>query len=214
MASSIMIQYLLQQALTGCIPCPAYFYCSRNPAEASRANPEQIFRSLLRQLAEPHSGDALPRCLADESASPSHLSLNEIVDLIVKIAESRPVSHIVIDALDECDTDLLFEMIEGLEAVLNRTQSLIKIFVSSRNDVDLVRWLQAYPNKEILSSDNEIDVARFVDSEVDKRIDGPTKRFRARKISIDLREHIKTTLKAEANGMCVSSSPHYSFRRF
>ena len=201
-----MTQYLLQQARIGCIPFPAYFYCSRNPAEASRANPEQILRSLLRHLAEPHSGNALPRCLADESTSPSHLTRDEIVDLIVNIAETRPITHIVIDGLDECDANLLFEIIEGLEAVLGRTQSLVKIFVSSRNDLDLVRWLQAYPNKEILSSDNESDIDRFVNSEVDKRIDGPTKRFRARKISIDLREHIKATLKAEANGMRVSSS--------
>ena len=136
------------------------------------------------------------------------------MDLIVNIAETRPVTHIVIDGLDECEADLLFEMIEGLEAVLSRTQSLVKIFVSSRNDVDLVRWLQAYPNKEILSSDNEADVDRFVESEVDKRIDGPTKRFRAKKISVDLREHIKAALKAGANGMCVSGSQRYTIIRF
>lgn len=198
-----MIEYLLQQARAGRISFPAYFYCSRNTAEASRAKPEQILRSVLRQLADSRSGDALPHCLIDSSNSPKSLDKDEIVNLIINVAETRRVTHIVIDGLDECDADLLFEIIDGCEAILGRTQSLVKIFVSSRNDLDLIRWLQAYPNKEILSSDNQSDIDRFVSSEVDRRIFGPSRRFRARKISDDLREHIKARLKAEANGMCV-----------
>lgn len=205
-ASSIMTECLLQQARASRIPFPAYFYCSRNAAEALRAKPEQILRSVLRQLAETLPGNALPHCLSDPSISLQSLDRDEIVDLIVKVAANRPVSHTVIDGLDECDPDLLGEIIDGLEAILGRTKSLMKIFVSSRNDLDLIRWLQAYPNKEVLSSGNQSDIDRFVHSEVDKRILGPTRRFRARKISDDLREHIKATLKAEANGMCASPS--------
>ncbi|KAI4122117.1 MAG: hypothetical protein LQ338_005993 [Usnochroma carphineum] len=198
---SIMIEYLLQRARAGRIPYPAYFYCSRNAAESSRAKPAQILRSVLRQLADSRSDDTLPRCLFDSPESLKSLDREETVDLIIRIADTQPVTHIVIDGLDECETDLLFEIIEGLEAILERTQSLVKIFVSGRNDLDLIRWLRAYPDKEILSSDNQSDINSFVDSEVDKRISGSARRFRARKVSDGLREHIKATLKAEANGM-------------
>lgn len=74
-ASSIMIEDLLEQARAGRIPHPAYFYCSRNSAEVSRANPNMILRSILRQVADPRSGDAMPRRLIDESRSLSNLAL-------------------------------------------------------------------------------------------------------------------------------------------
>ncbi|KAL9634405.1 MAG: hypothetical protein Q9164_004107 [Protoblastenia rupestris] len=223
-----------QEIHPGRISHPAYFYRSRNSAELSRANPNMILRSILRQVADPHSSDAMTRRFIDESRSPSNLALGMSFRSMKPLTSyaldgrrsasgpfgkystpylglrdgllrsqmgTRPVTHILIDGLDECDADLVFEIIEGFEAILGRTESLVKIFISSRNDLDLVRWLQNHPNKEILSSDNQNDIDRFVNIEVDKRIDGPIRRFRPKKVSDDLREHIKATLKAEANGM-------------
>ena len=87
-------------------------------------------------------------------------------------------------------------------SILQESQSLVKIFVSSRNDADLVCWLRDYPNKEVLSSDNQLDLEAFVDNEVDKRVDGrPRRLLRARQISDALRDDIKQTLKTQARGM-------------
>ena len=63
-------------------------------------------------------------------------------------------------------------------------------------------WLRDYPNKEVLSSDNQLDLEAFVDNEVDKRVDGrPRRLLRARQISDALRDDIKQTLKTQARGM-------------
>lgn len=84
-----MTEYLLQQARVGRVPFPAYFYYSWNAAEASRTKPKQIFRSVLRQLADPRSGDALPRYVTDSSILLKGLNRDETVDLIIQVTD-RP----------------------------------------------------------------------------------------------------------------------------
>jgi hypothetical protein len=43
---------------------------------------------------------------------------------------------IVVDALDECDSDTRWELVEALESI-TESASLVKVFVSSREEGDL-----------------------------------------------------------------------------
>jgi hypothetical protein len=76
----------------------------------------------------------------------------------------------VIDALDECDPETRADLLEVLEDILTLSSNLVKIFVSSRNDQDIVLFLKKYPNLEICSDKNSQDIATFVKAETKRLI--------------------------------------------
>lgn len=156
---------------------PVYFYCTRNPQEPERANPKNILQSIMRQMSCLRPGtpiiDAVNSAYrgreADGFAS-GKISLTESKDLIIELVEQRLSTTIVLDALDECDPENLPEMLKALQDILQRSSSLVKIFVSSRDDQDIVWRLKDYPNLEINAKKNHDDIVNFVRSEIEHRI--------------------------------------------
>ncbi|KAJ0166508.1 Vegetative incompatibility protein HET-E-1 [Colletotrichum tanaceti] len=123
-----------------------YFYCSRNPAEPGRAEPASIAASLARQLARPQPGGEILEAaikaynkVEDKAFASNSLTLVESHDLIHKLLESYKGQTItlVIDALDECNEATRSSLLELLESLLD-APALLKIFVSSRDDQDIV----------------------------------------------------------------------------
>ena len=181
-----VIEYLKTENDKTTAPAPiSYFYCARNAAEPERADPDEIMRSILKQLS--CSNSALPvrdpvakaykeaKAEAEENGSePAKLSVTECVGLIVNLLEGNPAT-IIIDALDECDPARRHELLTGLDNIIQQSASLAKVFVSSRDDNDIVCRLNHSPNLFIRASDNSEDIKRFVHSEVaqcikDKRL--------------------------------------------
>jgi hypothetical protein len=99
-------------------------------------------------------------------------------DLIIALTAYYPLTTIVIDALDEidaldqCDEASRTDLLEALEQIVLRSSNLVKVFVSSRNDQDIVRHLANCPNLEIEATKNQADIVRFVNSEVQRRTSG------------------------------------------
>jgi len=75
----------------------------------------------------------------------------------------------------------------------------VKIFVSSRDDNDIVCQLTLSLNVSIRADDNGEDIKHFIDSEVDKSI--RHKRLLSGKVSEELRSRIEITLKRGVQGM-------------
>jgi hypothetical protein len=155
---------------------PVYFYCARNPQEPERANPCKIFQSLLRQMSCLRPGypilDAVNsayRRREDEGFASGEFSLTESRDLIIELDRQRLSTTIVLDALDECDRDHLPELLKALQYILQSSSSLVKIFVSSRDDQDIVWRLKDCLNLEIHASKNHHDIVNFVQAEVEHR---------------------------------------------
>jgi hypothetical protein len=153
-------------------PSPAFFYCSRNTAEPTRSNPSSIVASIARQLSSLQPGDPLlPPVVAaytkreKEGFASGSLGLEESRALILQLVEHYQLTTIVIDALDECDPERRADLLETLEEILQESSSLIKIFVSSRDDQDIVLHLRDYPNLELSSDKNMDDITSFVAAE-------------------------------------------------
>ena len=72
------------------------------------------------------------------------------------------MTTIVVDALDECDPQMRQPLLDAFERILKDSIGLVKIFVSSRNDQDIVCTLRSYPNMSISSNKNTADIAAFV----------------------------------------------------
>jgi hypothetical protein len=162
---------------TGQSPPPVFFYCSRNTAEPGRSNPEAIMASITRQLSSlqpglPLLGPTIAVYVKKEAEgfASGTLSINESCALIMQLIEHYPLTTIVIDALDECNAEKRADLLEVLEIILRESTQLVKIFVSSRDDQDIVCHLKDYPNLEIASERNMADIISFVKAETRRLI--------------------------------------------
>jgi hypothetical protein len=96
--------------------------------------------------------------------------MDESCALIMQLIEQYPLTTIIIDAMDECDPERRYELLEALEQVLRDSSSLVKIFVSSRDDQDIMFCLRHYPNLEINSQRNGDDIATFVKDQTEQLV--------------------------------------------
>lgn len=94
------------------------------------------------------------------------LRIDESRALIIQLIEQYPLTTIVIDALDECDPERRGDLLETLESILKESLSLVKIFISSRDDQDIVLHLRDYPNLDLSSEKNRDDISLFINTEV------------------------------------------------
>lgn len=167
-----MIDDALLHFQSGHNPPPVYFYCSRSSAEPTRSDPAVILASIARQLSYLRPGDPILEPTIDfyrkkeaDAFASGPMRVEESCDLITQLTEYYQMTTIIIDALDECDPSKLDKLLGALEKILQDSFGLVKIFVSSRDDQDIVSQLQRYPNLEIDSRRNAEDIASFVRAE-------------------------------------------------
>ncbi|KAL9636227.1 MAG: hypothetical protein Q9164_002953 [Protoblastenia rupestris] len=203
---SIVNQQLLDDFTQMKNPAPVFFYCARNSAEPERAKPVAVLASIVRQLCCLEIGGAILHpalktyeVREDDNFSAGTLTVSESVSLIVDLVEYRPLTTLVIDALDECHPATRFELLHALSEILQKSHSLIKILVSSRDDRDIICHLEGCLNVVIQANNNGHDINQFVHSEVDKMI--LTKRLLWGNVSQELERLIKQTLCEQAHGM-------------
>lgn len=192
----------------------AYFYCSRDAAQPQRADPDQVMRAVLKQLAcFDASQPVFPAVLreynkrqrdADEDGlDPLHFCHHDCRDLVLEITDQLP-AVIVIDALDECDHLRRHELLQALRDIVQQSTNLVKVIISSRDDADIVCRLHDVPSVYIRSDDNGDDVNRYIDTELEEAIS--EQRLLKGRVPEGLRVLILRTLKERASGMQVPKS--------
>jgi len=129
-------------------PPIAFFYCVRNDAERERALPVEIMRAILRQLSGTQPDQPIKEPVVKEYESRKKkaeedyskirkLTVDDCTRLILALTNQSPAT-IIIDALDECDEFLRHELLEALDEIVSKSSQVVKVFVSSRDDVDIV----------------------------------------------------------------------------
>ena len=98
-----------------------------------------------------------------EGLSPS-ITVEKSCKLILQLVHYYQETIMVIDALDECDMKTRGELLDAFEIILRGSTSLVKIFVSSRDNGDIKCELSDYANLEILSRNNSDDIQAFIKS--------------------------------------------------
>ena len=197
-------------------PAPVFFYCSRNTAEPARSSPDAIVATIARQLSSLKLGSpllapavAVYKKREMEGFASGSLSIDESRLLILQLVEHYPLTTIVIDALDECDPERRTDLLETLESILQESSGLVKIFVSSRDDQDIVLRLLDYPNLELSSEMNKDDISSFVIAETDNLV----KRKKLLALSTN-KENLKieiieqVTKKADGMSVLCSNASH------
>ena len=94
----------------------------------------------------------------------------DCISLMVQLSSLKPVTMIVIDALDECCPVSRDELLEALDQIMDNAAGLIKILIASHDDRDIICHLKEYINITINANDNRTDIRRFIEHEVDTMI--------------------------------------------
>ena len=134
----------------------------------------------------------------EDGSEVSRLDILETRDQVIEIASQMPVT-ILIDALDECRSSQRHELLGALDVILERSSHLVKVFVSSRDDIDIVLRLQEHPNIYISIGDNTGDIEKFIQVEIQKAYSD--RRLLKGTISPELTELITENLTEKAGGM-------------
>lgn len=204
--SSLVVDAVRNAKTAGSREALAFFYCDRN--HPGNSTPEVVLRAIVKQLSSLEQDSELLKPIVDkyEQAKKAGdisepLDLDECRDLITKILPSYRQTNIIIDALDECHRGTRSRLISALTAIMESSpgMSLVKIFISSREDDDIVLKLSKLPNIRIDSADNSEDIGEFIRSEVNNRID--SQELLRGNVSSDLRAHVIDTLIRGADGM-------------
>lgn len=184
----------------------AYFYCKRNN-ESYRQDPNAILRAIVKQLASLRTGLPLQDAVVREynerkkdGFSKGFLQLDTSIEIILELTTVYPQTTIILDALDECDMHKRDELIKALHSLVDKAPNLVKIFVSSRDDDDIVFQLKKVSNLSIKASDNIGDIERFVKEKISKSIE-EGKLLRRVEVDEDLQLRLITTLINGADGM-------------
>ena len=208
-----VVKQLLAEKSTHANAAPiAYFYCQRNTADIQRSNPTEVLRAILKQIvlckadwesASPTAKEYKRRWKeADEDGSDIEcLDLLETTQHIIDAVGEMPVT-IIIDALDECHTDQRPQLLKALDLLLEKSAHLVKVFVSSRDDIDIVLKLQKHRNIYIGVDDNKEDINRFIQSEIQK-VQGEGRLLKGM-VSSELQGSITDSLARKAQGMYVA----------
>ena len=176
MTSSLVIEDMKARFRAGQSSQPVYFYCTRSVAEPERSKPHAVLASILRQLScvqpkAPILGPVVEKYRSQgEGFSSNGLDLDDSRDLIIRLIEDYSMTTIVVDALDECDPLMRQNLLDAFEHILRESLGLVKIFVSSRNDQDIVCTLRDYPNMNISSDRNTADIEAYVKTETMKLV--------------------------------------------
>lgn len=175
----------------------AYFYCNRN--ETERQDPVMILRSLVRQLSTiATNGDCvqqrLLRYCRDTRKAASEPTIRDCEDLLLDFINLYPKTTLILDALDECDKENRCALIEALDFLLDHAKRPIKVFISSRPDLDIKEKFRTRANIDIQATDNYGDISKFIQTEI-------AKHPRWQKMSANLQTEIIQTLQYRSQGM-------------
>ena len=101
--------------------------------------------------------------------------------------------------MDEIGRQSRKPFLEALNTIAQASKSLVKIFVSSRDDDDIILELEAVPNLYIDAADNAGDIKRFILREINSAID----RRKSLRVKVDdqLKSQIISVLVEKADGM-------------
>ncbi|KAH7311602.1 ankyrin repeat-containing domain protein [Stachybotrys elegans] len=150
---SAVVDDYLTQSLNNPLAAPlAYFYCAKCEYEPDRTQPDNIVRSILRQLTFTNSprpkvrdiiASEFERRVAQakvDGIDLRKLPIDSCVNFILELTVTDPVI-IVVDALDEISEYHRPSLIHALEQIVVKSSSVVKVFLTSRNDSQIFSLL-------------------------------------------------------------------------
>jgi hypothetical protein len=131
-----------------------------------------------------------------------HLTWEECVQLLVELFKAK-TSWIVLDAFDELENGrraILFEVFDNVIADTSKGSTISSL--QRRHDGDIAEKLKEYDQVLIEATDNQQDIKRFIEMEVNKAIQNH--RMLNCRVPEKLKTEIIKVLEQGAQGMYVA----------
>ena len=141
--------------------CISYCYCDYSQADTLETT--NILGTIIKQLLGKTDipgelEQKIDRCYKDGVSGPSFEQLDDI--LVSAVALFSKV-YIVLDGLDECSRQERKEVLSTLQK-LGELETVIKVFIASRDEIDIRRAFAAECYIHVSEDDITPDVTRFV----------------------------------------------------
>ena len=210
LASTVVESFLRESSAHASSAPVAYFYCSRSSAEAERSNPDEIMRSVLRQLTviQGSSSTIHEQVLQEferrqavartDGFEIEKLQAAECARLILDTTAVNPAT-IVIDAVDEIESSFRHVLLSTLIQMVRDSLSVIKVFVTSRDDSNIHVLLSDAVSLRITSKNTRRDMDDFVHQVVSSAIQ--SRRLLSGVVSDYLKQELVGALKDAAGEM-------------
>jgi len=180
--ASAVVDSFLQESSGQASPAPiAYFYCTKNSAETERSSPDEIMRSILRQLTVSHRSSSTihERVLQEYERRQAvakvdgfeivRLQAAECVRLILDTTAANPAT-IVVDAVDEIQSSSRHVLLSALIQIVQDSRSVVKVFVTSRDDSNIHALLSDAVAIRIQNKHTRKDMDKFIHQELSSAI--------------------------------------------
>jgi hypothetical protein len=193
LAANVLEHVTSQKALDGDVGITFVYYDYQVAEEQNR---NHVVRAMLKQLCR--TCKMSPEHLLE--AKRKALPVGGVEDLKAVAGMYREI-FVVVDALDECKNDNRPEIIGVFREIL-QTLPLVKVFVTSRPEPDISRFMEdaGTPTLKVDASFMGPDIEKFVTDEVrDLRLGRNSVRLYIK--SDDLAEEVVRTLTEKADGM-------------
>ncbi|KAJ5153860.1 uncharacterized protein N7500_009299 [Penicillium coprophilum] len=212
LTSAVIESFLNESSLNPLSAPVAYFYCGDSRLGPSWADPDEIMLSLVRQFAiidrqmlRIREQVALEYARREAEAKleglsdPPRIRGTQAAELILSILSSNPAT-IVVDGVDEIEEHRRHELLDQLIRVRDESASVVKIFISSRDNVNVMAGL---PKDALVlriqETDTRHDVELYVDHCVRNAIS--TRSLLHGNVSDDLQIKLKQFLLKRAGEM-------------
>ena len=134
-----------------------------------------------------------------DPSSRRQLNFDSSLSLLGHLVECFEHPVVVLDALDECSEEVRGQLLGGLLSIIRNAKCPLKVFISSRHNLDIENHLRDLPHVCIEARDNAQDIENYVRQQLTMRVQD--KRLLQGNVSHELSKCIEETILGGANGM-------------
>lgn len=151
----------------------AYFYCDYS--QSNSLETIAILGSLVKQLLY---WVQIPQDIASEidrsyryrpnTRKPTANELKSILLSAIKLYTGHRVCF-VIDGIDECRIEERSKLLKLLKELAESNDIMVKIFVASRDEIDIMQQLEQYPSIRISEANTMDDISLFIRESIESK---------------------------------------------
>ena len=175
-----------------------YYYCDYSDQRS--LNADVLLGTIIHQLLDhlrPFPESLERELISICSYKSGILNIDDLSSVLVLSSEHVQNLFVVIDGLDECGKDVLQQILDVIKSLAACQPSVIKLFISSRDDIRIIESLKKYPVLQASAVDISNDMQVYVKGAVRDRIESGDLIVR----SPELEAVIITELTSKAHGM-------------
>ena len=172
-----------------------YDYSNQDTLDALSIIGTIVQQLLIKQTAmDEKTASRLERMFAQ---GVRHPPCNDIVELLIDVAQRYRCVYILIDGLDEAAMNSQDEVMSMIRALCNSEDIVIKLYLSSREDPRFSKTLGSYLSLHISEDATAQDLSQYVEASIHDRLATHPVAINSPELLVDVRRG----LTREAKGM-------------